>query len=135
MFSNYVRPKDVGIEDMSQYSSEELKQRITRIFGQMIALSKRNDFKLVIVPIPSREDPSESISALNENIPAELMQEMRILDIVPAINDLLEEHGLDYDQLYWKDDGHFNELGNDIFALALMGVLYQDRILDAKMPN
>lgn len=135
MFSNYVRPKDVGIEDMSQYSYEELEQRITGVFGQMIALSKQKDFKLIIVPLPSREDPSESISALNENIPAELMQEMMILDVVPAMNDLLEEHGLDYHRLYWNDDGHFNKLGNDIFAKALMRMLYQDRVLNAKMPN
>jgi hypothetical protein len=135
MFSNYVRPKDVGIEDMSQYSYEELEQRITGVFGRMIALSKQKDFKLIIVPLPSREDPSESISALNENIPAELMQEMMILDVVPAMNDLLEEHGLDYDKLYWNDDRHFNKLGNDIFAQALMRMLYQDRALNAKMPN
>lgn len=135
MFSNYVRPKDVGIEDMSQYSYEELEQRITGVFGRMIALSKQKDFKLIIVPLPSREDQSESISALNENIPAELMQEMMILDVVPAMNDLLEEHGLDYDRLYWNDDRHFNKLGNDIFAQALMRMLYQDRVLNAKMPN
>ncbi len=135
MFSNYVRPKDVGIEDMSQYSSEELEHRIAGVFGQLIALSKRNGFKLAVVPIPSREDPSESISALKENISSGVMQEMSILDVIPAMNDLLEERGLDFDSLYWKDDGHFNKLGNEIFALALMRELYHDRILDAGVPN
>jgi hypothetical protein len=120
--TNFIIPNRIGIE-LFLYSKKETRQRLKAAFEELLKLSHTKDVMLIVVPILDRGDANKCMTALMTNLSPELLQKLKIIDLVPTVNDLLNEHKLKYKQLFWKYDAHFNEIGNRMFAAALERVL------------
>lgn len=125
LYTNYINPEMVGISKL-KYDDKETTARMVSIFYELIRMSQRERFQLIVVPVPRKTQLHASMNALVKILPPDILEKLNITNIVPTIKDLLRDEGLDYHQLYWKYDGHFNSTGNRIFGTALARILIQD---------
>jgi hypothetical protein len=116
--SNFLQPKQVGI-DLLRFDKNEAAGRLARAIDNLLDLAEAKRFTLIIAPIPSRRNANESKEVLLSSLPAELVQRLVIMDLVPTINAILQNEGLEFREMYWRYDGHFNLTGNLVFGRAL----------------
>lgn len=106
-----------------KYTKEECSNRIEQTFLSLISLSHKHNFKLLIMPVPAKTGSNESMTALLNNVSQETFDKLEIINIFPVVNDLLKTEKLNYNQLFWKHDNHFNLAGNRIIGTALAKLL------------
>jgi hypothetical protein len=86
-------------------------------------LSEKQNFRLLIIPVPAKDSATDSLQVLTSHASPEVLADLEIIDISKQMDDLLENKGLDYSDLFWTYDGHFNEAGNELFGAAVATVL------------
>jgi len=118
MRKNLVSPHRSGIK-ISEYTDEAWSGRVEETFCELTTLSHEHGFKLLVVPVPTKDDPSESMTRLLNYLTPKVRDELVIVDILPTMNELLKDEGLGYHQLFWKYDNHFNAAGNRLYGTAL----------------
>jgi hypothetical protein len=121
---NLLSPNKVGL-DIANYTEEELSQRIATTFQRLSDLAEAKGFRLLVIPVPTREDPNASMRVLTENITQEIHDGLGIVNVVPELESLVKSEGLQYQALFWKYDNHFNSVGNRLFGTALSAVMKQ----------
>ena len=131
--SNFIAPHHVGIERLASHKS---KMRADKTFKELLALSQEHNFDLVVIPLPTKEDPNESLHILTKSISREYQDQLHTIDIMPVMNKLRHEEGIKYRQLFWKYDWHFNSTGNRLYGIALATILEEEYPhLIKKRPN
>jgi len=118
--SNYLFPSAIGVR---RWSWGELPHRIDDHLRDLAALSERYDFRLLIVPVPTKNSITESLSVLRESASSGVLAELEVVDISVPLQGIVSNDGLEYQDLFWRYDGHFNSVGNDVFGRAVFQVL------------
>ena len=90
---------------------------------QMKALTEEHGATLIIMPIPGRDNPENSMAVLRENVSAGVLSQLPIIDVYPALRAVAADANLSYRQLYFVEDSHFNARG-----YQLLGVVAADAI-------
>jgi len=119
---NFISSSAADI-NTSEYTKQESSNRIEETFLSLISLQNKHNFKLLIMPVPAKNGPDESMTALLNNISQETFNKLDIINVSPVVKDLLKTEGLDYNQLFWKHDNHFNLTGNRIIGTTLAKLL------------
>jgi len=109
--------------NISKYTEQECSNRIEETFLSLISLQHKHNFKLLIMPVPAKNRPDGSMTALLNNISQETFNKLDIINVFPVVNDFLKTEGLYYNQLFWKHDIHFNLAGNRIIGTTLAKLL------------
>ncbi|MBT4699894.1 MAG: hypothetical protein HOB79_02370 [Rhodospirillaceae bacterium] len=98
--------------------------KISALFAEMKSLVAAQGAELIIVPVPAKPtDPPYPESAEVARQPA-LEAQVRLLDVRPNIQADLDRRKLTLSDMYWRHDGHFNQIGNAIFARATADKLH-----------
>jgi lysophospholipase L1-like esterase len=104
---NYLPPSRFGIP-VDEWKGPEP----ARLFERLRQLAREWRFRLVVVPV------SDSLRVLRDGLPAPLFESLDVADPAPAMQAALTREGLEWRDLYWKWDGHFDADGNRVFAEA-----------------
>ena len=115
--SNFAGPQQAGLQPNRKH---EPGARLDAAFRNLISLSVKNHFELSVIPVPAKRDPDGSMKALTGNVSAEVLRQISVIDVVPALERLRNERHIGYREMFWKHDGHLNETGNRLFALAVV---------------
>lgn len=96
---------------------------IDYVFQQFNALSKQHNFKFIVIPVITKDNPTGSLDTLRHNVSELTLAQLNIVDVSPIVHNLLIEDSKPYNELFWRYDGHFNTYGNYIFGLAVSEVI------------
>lgn len=92
-------------------------------FQQLLVLSQKYHFELLVLPVPTKNNITLSIDTLKHNTSETILKQMNLVDVSTDLQELLREEDKSYDQLFWEYDGHFNAYGNRIFGLIVSKIL------------
>lgn len=123
--SNYLSPSRLNIPVVR----EQRNLKTEKLLGELVDLSGMYGFRLVVVPVPYRQDPEMSIRALQNNITPSLYDSLEIVDIAPSMNKRVITDGKDWDSLFLRKDGHYNSYGQRVFGMALSAELLQKQLV------
>lgn len=96
---------------------------INAVFQELVTLSQQYHFKLLILPVPAKDDLTDSLDQLHEHVSASILSQIEVVDLSGEIQDLLRADHKDYSELFWEYDGHFNVYGHQIFGVAAANAL------------
>ena len=123
---NYVSPsmvsKQVPISQVHPHN-------IDKYLVELKYLSKQHGFRLLIIPVPTKDSKTGSFQVLTEKASPEVLADLDIIDVSKHMEQLIENRGIDYGDLFWKYDGHFNAIGNEIFGAACASVLQEYEVI------
>lgn len=114
--SNFVGPAHAGLEVTRRRSA---LAHMEQAFRELSSLARQYSFAVLVAPVPARHEPLGSLKALTECVPAPVLASFSVVDVVPAIEQLLASERLGYQDLFWQYDGHLTAAGNRLYALAL----------------
>jgi lysophospholipase L1-like esterase len=117
--TNVVGPSHLG-EAPPPLDAAAAHARLRAIFRELTGLACAHGFALFVVAVPDRDQPEATLEALQPHV-AELGA--RLVDPLPVLRDRLERAGRTWRDLYWERDGHFTELGNELFGDAVADAL------------
>lgn len=86
------------------------------LFRDFRALARQHRFRPIVVALPSQEDPERSAEILREHGPPDGVE---VIDPLPLLREAVATSGHEWNDLYWRCDGHWNALGDELFAKAL----------------
>jgi len=127
---NVLTPRTVDL-DVCEYSKNEWDNRVQQTFRDLARLSREHDFRLLVAPVPTKEDPHGSMSALLGNISQDTRKKMDIIDVAPIMHELSRSEDLQHRELFWTYDHHFNIEGNRIFGTALAEALWERGLISS----
>ena len=110
--SNFVKPSHIG-QSISRPGKETALQDV---FQEFLQLSKQHEFRLMIVPVPMKEDEDISLEVLRAYVQ---IDELDVIDPLPHMKSRLESDGKVFAEMYWRHDGHFNAYGYRLFGMAV----------------
>ena len=67
---------------------------------------QQQDFRLVIISVPSRVDSAASLQKLTAAASSERLGEIEMLDVAPILDEMLRETETEYSELFWRYDSH-----------------------------
>jgi lysophospholipase L1-like esterase len=124
--SNRVTP---SIVNMHSPKPQVHDHNIDKYLVELKSLSIQHGFRLLIIPVPSKKSKVRSLQVLTEHASPEVLADLEIIDISKQLELLLESRRIVYRDLFWKHDGHFNALGNEIFGAAAATVIQEYEIV------
>lgn len=128
--TNFISPSMIGMPvEQETYETAD----IDAPFEGLLALSETHGFRLAVVPVPAREDPSTSVDALHGSLSSTLLDRLEVVDILPGVQRLLGEDERTYRDLFWRYDGHLDGYGNRVFGTAMVEVV--DGLLGGERPD
>lgn len=110
--SNFVKPSHIG-QSVSRSGKETALQDV---FQEFLQLSKQHGFRLMVVPVPMKEDEAISLEVLRAYVQ---IGELDVIDPLPHMKSGLESDGKAFAEMYWQHDGHFNAYGYRLFGMAV----------------
>jgi len=119
--NNYISPSMIGMKVNT--NGDTPRVILAEPLRELVKLSEQYGFELLVIPAPPKRNSEASIDELRNNIPSELYANLNVVDIEPFLNEELKEGGKNFTDLYWTYDGHFNQLGNELFGMAIKRVL------------
>jgi hypothetical protein len=96
---------------------------IDEVFQALIELSRRRDFRLIVLPVPAKKSLDASKQTLRRSLRASVLTQLEVADTSAVVRDLVGEDGRAYQDLFWRHDGHLNAYGNRVFGTAVARVL------------
>jgi hypothetical protein len=96
---------------------------MNRILLKLGDLAGKHNFKLIVVPVHTKQSKNGSLEALRGNVNRETLAALDIAKTPDRVSKLLSEENIQYEQLFWKYDGHLNVLGNKLFGIAVARTL------------
>jgi lysophospholipase L1-like esterase len=118
--TNYLSPSRIG----PKVNPKALDTPdIDDIFEQFLYLARRDGFRFLVMPVPDKKVADDSLSIYETVVPESIREEIPVVDTLPALRELLRAEGADHPDLYWRDDGHFNAYGNEVFGRAAAAAL------------
>jgi hypothetical protein len=124
--SNYVTP---SIANMHLPEPQVHHHNIDKYLVELKSLSIQHGFRLLIIPVPSKESKVRSLQVLTEHASPEVLADLVIIDISKQLELLLESRRIVYRDLFWKHDGHFNALGHEIFGAAVAMAIQEYEVI------
>lgn len=118
---NVVGPGHVG--DPVRYRSIGERRPLSHYLDGLRSLAVERDFRLLVIPIPERDDPEASLRVLRQNA-SELPPET--VDVLPRIRAALRRNGRSYADMFWERDGHFTAFGNEMYGRVVAEVLAEE---------
>ena len=91
-------------------------QLLSDLFEEFENLASVHDFQIYIIPVPSRDDPEQSLALLEEQLDGEMWPHIQIVDLYPQMKAQMNRDGVEHQELYFKYDGHFNKNGYALFG-------------------
>ncbi|NTV12942.1 MAG: SGNH/GDSL hydrolase family protein [Desulfobulbaceae bacterium] len=113
--NNVLSPAIIGLAVKEQ----QVTANVDGAFQQLLLLAEEYHFKLLVVPVPEKNNIALSIDTLKKNTSAVILKQLQVVDVSTSLPALLKEENKKYDQLFWKYDGHFNSYGNHSFAVVV----------------
>jgi lysophospholipase L1-like esterase len=115
--TNMISPGPIGVptEPRRPLNPGEVDD----LFLEFTTLAETFDFTLLIIPVPSKEQADSSANVLREQVSADVLSQLTVLDVNPAIAAWLEQTGRDRESLYFDFDGHFNAEGYHLFGQTI----------------
>ena len=112
---HYVQPTlaELGIDDAVK---RERRPLLRELFAELEEMASSCGCRFVVVPVPPRRSLDGSLRAFQRWMGD---TELEIVDVVPAIERLLERDGRRASDLFWVNDNHLNAYGSRLFAQAL----------------
>jgi hypothetical protein len=98
------------------------------LFQTLMSLAEQHDFRLIVVPIPATSrwyQPSDSMTMLKQSLAEPVFNQLEIVNVLPFTDDHLSAEGKAFDDLFWRYDEHFNELGYRLFGEAMAQAVEQ----------
>lgn len=92
------------------------RARVGAVFDDLEAIARDCDCRFRIVPVPGRGDLGGSLRAAGAAVGN---RDLRILDVLPAMDAILREDGRRRDALHFVHDAHLNSYGNEVFGRAI----------------
>ncbi|MCI0395595.1 MAG: GDSL-type esterase/lipase family protein [Chloroflexi bacterium] len=114
--TNYFYPSLIGLNSGDGPNDPE---RVNELFQELVVLSRQNGFTLVVIPVPNKEDPAESLNTLKQSVAPDILSQLNVVDVRPALDELLAAENTTYSELFWKYDLHLNATGNRLFGLVI----------------
>jgi len=118
--SNYFFPPVIG-ESWAHW--DKLPHNIDNRLEELLLLSEQHDFRLLIVPVPTKDVATGSLAALKSAASANTIERLEIVDVAPYVHGLQEQNGVAYEELFWRYDAHFNSVGHRLFGQAVFEAL------------
>ena len=106
------------------------KGGLREVFLAFARLAEAWNFQLLVVPVPSREEPGRSLSTYRGEAGAVGIE---TLDVQASLLRSLRRDTRNFADLYWRWDAHLNEYGNAVFAEAVAEALAER--LGARSPS
>jgi hypothetical protein len=115
--TNMISPGPIGVptEPRRPLNPGEVDD----LFLEFTTLAETFDFTLLIIPVPSKEQADSSANVLREQVSADVLSQLTVLDVNPAIAAWLEQTGRERESLYFDFDGHFNAEGYHLFGQTI----------------
>ena len=90
-------------------------------FGDVLALSTEHGFRLLVVPVPRKDDrrAATARAVLSATLSSRLRDRLDVVDLAPAIHAILKQENREFDAMFWRYDGHYNAFGNRVFGEAV----------------
>ncbi len=110
--SNFVKPSHIG-QSIPRSGKETALQDV---FQNFLRLSRQHGFRLMVVPVPMKEDEDISLEVLRAYLQ---IDELDVVDPLPHMKSRLESDGKAFAAMYWRHDGHFNAYGYRLFGMAV----------------
>ena len=118
--TNFVRPGDAGFP----LEVNDDPRKLDALFQEMLAFSREENFHLLVIPLPGRvHGAASSLDALRANISPETFEALDVIQLAPLIASILARDNKQNADLFWKNDGHFNAYGNQVYAEAVAEIL------------
>lgn len=112
---NTIIPADIGIS--LEPLPEEPPDLLPNLFEQFEGLAEQYDFEMVVIPVPSRDNPEKSLALLTERqIDSDTWKRIQVIDLYPEMKAQMDADGLEHKDLYFEFDGHFNKNGYALFG-------------------
>jgi len=102
-----------------QIERVDAAEPVRRIFEALVELSRAKGFRLVVVPIPARDDAERTDRVMAE---VRHIKGVTWRDPLPVLREQLERDGHDHRDMYWRHDGHFNAYGHRMLGKAVAHV-------------
>jgi lysophospholipase L1-like esterase len=96
---------------------------VDQLFAEFATLSQQHNFRLLVIPIPQKDKPTGSLDKLQNSVSASILARLEVIDIMPAVQNILERENRTYAKLFWQYDGHLNIYGNQTLGLAMSEVV------------
>ncbi len=112
-----TRRKDLGITPQLVAQREAILERVLR---ELEALPAECDCRVVVAPIPARNDPEGSLRLFRREARG---RDIEVVDVLPAMRRMWERDGRAHRDLYFAHDAHLNAYGNELYARALAELL------------
>jgi hypothetical protein len=119
--SNFVTPRRAGIPDLEKHEIGVAQRMMETAFSEALELSNEHGFRLLIVPVPRKDDrrAATARTVLSAAVSSRLRDRLDVVDLTPAIREILQRERREFDAMFWRYDGHFSVLGNRVIGEAL----------------
>ena len=114
--SNFLTPSKTGMVIAEKTGNP---RDMDSLLLEFMILSQQYNFKLLVIPVPSRNDLAESLNALQGEISDTTLAQLKIIDVSPTVQQLLETDNKLPSDLFWTYDAHLNAYGNHIFVMSV----------------
>ncbi|NJN55883.1 MAG: hypothetical protein HC804_14740 [Anaerolineae bacterium] len=103
------------------------------LFAQFEALAEEYDFQIIVVPVPGKKEPTQSLAILEQQLDGAEWPHIQIVDVYPMMEEQFQSDGREHADLYFVYDGHFNEYGYALFGQAAATVLEEQLALEKRV--
>lgn len=86
--ANYITPSRIGID---VFEKADNPVNIDDVFKELIALSQKRNFQLFVIPVTPKNNPTQSLNILRQNISESTQSKLNIIDISPIVLKLLNK--------------------------------------------
>ena len=78
---------------------------IDQLFEAFVALSKQQNFRLLVIPVPQKDKPTGSLDKLQSNVSGSVLAKLEVVDITPIVQNMVGRENKAYKQpdKYWLD--------------------------------
>lgn len=121
---NVLSPTDLGVDiGTGRPGKPRPRARLRTSLNGFLNLSRKHGFRFVIMPLPGKGGVGVSGRRLRAFTRPETLASFEVLDLAPALESLAREEGLEYRDLFWTTDAHYNVTGNRVIGRAAAVVL------------
>jgi lysophospholipase L1-like esterase len=116
---NFYTPAMLGLEADNR---REDPADINQILGEFQMLAQQHGFRLLVVPVPANNTwnrPTDSIEAFQQAVSEPVQAQVEVVDVLPAMQAMVNHQGRRYHHLFWRFDEHLNGYGHQVFGQAV----------------
>lgn len=116
---NYMSPSLFGMPEVIPPQSPDANV----LFESFLRLAEQHGFRLLVIPVPTKEAALASLARLQNFVAPRVLKQLTIIDVQSRMKAELDGSGKEYEDMFWRNDGHFNAEGNRVYALAVAAAI------------